>query len=69
MTCYIGIAVYIVNIVGWKLLHKTKRVGAKQMDLETDRRVYEEVEEEAMLTNASEKPGFMAKVKGLRRRI
>ncbi|KAH7109093.1 dicarboxylic amino acid permease [Dendryphion nanum] len=56
MTCYIGIAIYIVNIVGWKLICKTKRVKAGEMDLVTDRRRFEEVEEEEARTEASKKP-------------
>ncbi|KAF4552532.1 Amino acid permease-like protein 33 [Elsinoe fawcettii] len=45
MTCYIGIAIYLVNIVGWKLVHRTKRIKALEMDLETNRRLFEEIEE------------------------
>lgn len=44
MTCYIGIAVYVVNIVAWKTIHGTKRVTPRAMDLDTDRRHFEEVE-------------------------
>lgn len=53
MTCYIGIAVYLVNIIGWKLLKRTRRVKALEMDLVTGRREFEEMEAMAKL---SEKP-------------
>lgn len=32
MTSYIGIAVYLVNIVGWRLLRRTQRVSPKAVD-------------------------------------
>ncbi|KAK4456822.1 dicarboxylic amino acid permease [Cladorrhinum samala] len=38
MTSYIGIPVYIVNILVWKWLKKTKRVKPEEMDLITGRR-------------------------------
>lgn len=38
MTSYIGIVVYLVNILVWKLLKKTKRVRPEEMDLLTGRR-------------------------------
>ncbi|ROV96212.1 hypothetical protein VSDG_04990 [Cytospora chrysosperma] len=53
MTCYIGIAVYLVNIIGWKLYKGTRRVKALEMDLVTGRREFEEMEAMAKLT---EKP-------------
>jgi amino acid transporter len=52
MTCYIGIIVYLVNLLGWKLIRGTKRVKAREMDLETDRRRFEEVEEEEATTRS-----------------
>ena len=50
MTCYIGIAVYLVNITAWKLLKRTRRVKALEMDLVTGRREFEEVEAMARLS-------------------
>ncbi|KAK4638874.1 hypothetical protein QC761_703760 [Podospora bellae-mahoneyi] len=38
MTSYIGIVVYLVNILVWKWLKKTKRVRPEEMDLLTGRR-------------------------------
>lgn len=45
VTCYIGIAVYLINIFGWKFIKRTKRVKANEMDLVTGRREFEVVEE------------------------
>lgn len=54
MTCYIGIAIYLVNILGWKLILRTERVKAGKMDLETDRRRFEQLEvEEATVHSPS----------------
>lgn len=68
-TCYIGIATYIINITGWKLLKGTKRVKAHEMDLVTGRREFEEMEERARIEesgkeNVREK---MAKILRLRK--
>lgn len=38
MTSYIGIPVYLINILWWKLFKKTKRVQLEEMDLQTGRR-------------------------------
>lgn len=38
MTSYIGIPVYIINILWWKWFKKTKRVKPEEMDLTTGRR-------------------------------
>jgi len=38
MTSYIGIPVYIINILWWKWAKKTKRVKPEEMDLVTGRR-------------------------------
>ncbi|KAK4223654.1 dicarboxylic amino acid permease [Podospora fimiseda] len=38
LTSYIGIPVYVVNILVWKWLKKTKRVRPEEMDLMTGRR-------------------------------
>lgn len=38
MTSYIGIPVYVINIVWWKVFKKTKRVRPEEMDLQTGRR-------------------------------
>lgn len=46
MTCYIGIAVYLVNIATWKLIRRSRRVRAAEMDLVTNRREFELVEAE-----------------------
>ena len=37
VTKYIGIAVYIVNFLAWKMFKKTKPVRPKDMDLDTNR--------------------------------
>lgn len=64
ITCYIGVAIYIVNILGWKLTHRTKRVTAKGMDLVTDRRRFEEMEEEEAIAATTEgKRGLLAKLR------
>lgn len=39
MTSYIGIVVYLLNILVWKFVKKTKRVRPEEMDLQTDRRI------------------------------
>lgn len=39
MTSYIGIVVYLFNILVWKFVKKTKRVRPEEMDLQTDRRI------------------------------
>ncbi|EXJ86748.1 hypothetical protein A1O3_03702 [Capronia epimyces CBS 606.96] len=61
MTCYIGIAVYLVNIAGWKITWRTKRVRAMLMDLTTDRKKFEEValQEEA---ERQGKPGMLQRM-------
>lgn len=38
LTSYIGIAVYLVNILWWKVFKKTKKVRPEEMDLQTGRR-------------------------------
>lgn len=38
LTAYIGIPVYVCNILWWKLVKKTKRVRPEEMDLVTGRR-------------------------------
>jgi len=38
ITSYIGIPVYIINVIWWKLYKKTKRVKPEEMDLRTGRR-------------------------------
>jgi len=38
MTSYIGIPVYIINILWWKVVKKTKRVRPEEVDLLTGRR-------------------------------
>ncbi len=38
MTSYIGIPVYVINILWWKWFKKTKRVKPEEMDLITGRR-------------------------------
>jgi amino acid transporter len=38
MTSYIGIPVYVLNILWWKYVKKTKRVRPEEMDLVTGRR-------------------------------
>lgn len=53
MTTYIGIAVYLVNLVGWKLIFRTRRRRASEVDLVTDRRMFEEVEEEEEVAHKS----------------
>lgn len=37
MTSYIGIAIYLVNILSYKVYAKTKRVELANMDLATNR--------------------------------
>lgn len=61
MTCYIGIVVYLVNIVGWKLIHRTRRVRAAEMDLVTNRREFEQVEEE-FLARESQRKSFTHRI-------
>jgi len=61
VTCYIGIAIYIINITGWKVLKGTRRVKAHEMDLVTGRREFEEMEEMARV-NESGKEKFSGKV-------
>ncbi|OAL45863.1 dicarboxylic amino acid permease [Pyrenochaeta sp. DS3sAY3a] len=64
MTCYIGVAIYFVNIIGWKFIHKTKRVRAHSMDLFTDRRRFEEMEEEeAIAAQSTKKSSFLANLR------
>lgn len=38
LTSYIGIPVYIINVIAWKLIKKTKRVKPTEVDLVTGRR-------------------------------
>jgi yeast amino acid transporter len=38
LTSYIGIPVYIINVLWWKFFKKTKRVRPEEMDLVTGRR-------------------------------
>ncbi|KAF3769507.1 hypothetical protein M406DRAFT_335385 [Cryphonectria parasitica EP155] len=38
MTSYIGIPVYVINVLWWKVFKKTKRVQPEEMDLQTGRR-------------------------------
>lgn len=38
LTSYIGIAVYLINILWWKVFKKTKQVRPEEMDLQTGRR-------------------------------
>ncbi|KAM0332331.1 hypothetical protein ACHAQA_002608 [Verticillium albo-atrum] len=52
ITCYIGVVIYLVNILGWKLLKGTKRVKGHQMDLVTGRREFEEMEQMERLRTA-----------------
>lgn len=58
MTCYVGIIVYLVNIAAWKLIYRTRRVRATEMDLVTNRREFEQVEED-FRTQERQKPGFL----------
>lgn len=37
VTSYIGIAVYLINIFGYKIWRKTKKVDLHSMDLDTGR--------------------------------
>lgn len=37
MTSYIGIAIYVVNIISYKLYAKTQSVGLGTMDLHSNR--------------------------------
>ncbi|KAH6624083.1 amino acid permease/ SLC12A domain-containing protein [Chaetomium sp. MPI-SDFR-AT-0129] len=41
LTAYIGIPVYIINVLWWKFVKKTKRVKASEMDLVTGRREWD----------------------------
>ena len=38
MTSYIGVPVYVINILWWKFLKRTRRVRPEEMDLTTGRR-------------------------------
>ncbi|PLB52536.1 dicarboxylic amino acid permease [Aspergillus steynii IBT 23096] len=44
LTCYLGIVVYLGNICTWKVIRRTKRVKASEMDLVSGRREFEEEE-------------------------
>lgn len=41
LTSYIGIPVYVINILWWKIFKKTKMVKPEEMDLTTGRRDFE----------------------------
>ncbi|CAI7589567.1 unnamed protein product [Penicillium glandicola] len=45
LTSYIGVAIYIVNVTSWKILGRSRRVRAEEMDLTTGRREFQEIEE------------------------
>ena len=38
VTSYIGLVVYVVNVLAWKMLKKSRRVRPEEMDLTTGRR-------------------------------
>ncbi|KAF2019330.1 dicarboxylic amino acid permease [Aaosphaeria arxii CBS 175.79] len=63
MTCYIGVFVYLVNIFAWKFFYKTKMVTAQNMDLITDRKRFEEVEEEETPSEPSRVRKLIQKMK------
>jgi amino acid transporter len=49
LTSYLGIPLFFIPLVGWKLWHKTKIVSAAEIDLYTGRHIFgpeDEVEEE-----------------------
>lgn len=66
MTSYIGIAIYVVNILVWKIWHRTSRVKASSMDLYTDRKRFEDEAEEARLASDKVKNVFSNKLSVLR---
>lgn len=41
LTSYIGIPVYVINVLWWKIFKKTKRVKPEEMDLQSGRRDFE----------------------------
>lgn len=41
---YLGTAIFVFNIVWWKIAHKTKFWSATEIDLTTGRRQWEETE-------------------------
>lgn len=45
LTSYIGVAVYAINIVSWKIFARTRHVKAEEMDLITGRLEYQQIEE------------------------
>jgi yeast amino acid transporter len=62
LTCYIGIAVYVFNIFMCKVLKKTKRVKAHEMDLVSGRREFEELEARAQAEEMG-KPSFRERLR------
>lgn len=66
ITCYIGVAIYLINIIGWKLIKGTKRVKAHEMDLVTGRREFEEMEEMER-ARTGDKMGFKKRLSGFRK--
>jgi amino acid transporter len=40
LTSYIGIPVYVINVLAWKFIKKTKRVKPEEVDLVTGRRAW-----------------------------
>jgi amino acid permease len=67
MTCYIGIIVYLINILSCKVMKRTKRVKAMEMDLHSGRREFEELEEQERLV-ATHTLSLIDKAKNLVRR-
>lgn len=45
ITSYIGIVVYAINIISWKIVARSRRVRAKEMDLITGRLEFQQLEE------------------------
>lgn len=63
MTSYIGIVLYLLNIFGWKVWHRTKKVDPKEMDLATGRLEDDGCEYPGTLTKAYRKVATLARGK------
>lgn len=58
ITSYIGIVVYVINILVWKFWKRTRRVRADEMDLHTGRRDYMDSDSKETKSDINGSPVF-----------
>lgn len=63
VTSYIGIAVYLLNIVIWKIWRRTKRVKSRTMDLSTDRERLEKEAAQSLSKSVFKNPGLLSRLR------